>query len=86
MPVKDNQRQLLGDLGHRFADAALVAATGTRARTFSKGHGRLEVRRLWTSTALAGSRDWPGLAQALCLEREGCARTPARCGGSGSMP
>jgi hypothetical protein len=85
MPVKDNQRQLLGDLAHRFADAALVAATGTRARTFSKGHGRLEVRRLWTSTALAGSRDWPGLAQALCLEREGCARTPARCGGSGSM-
>ena len=70
MPVKDNQPRLLWDLAHLFADAALVAETGTRARTFSKGHGRLEVRRLWTSTALAGYSDWPGLAQALCLERE----------------
>lgn len=70
MPVKDNQPQLLWDLVHLFADAALVAETGTRARTFSKGHGRLEVRRLWTRTALAGYSAWPGLAQALCLERE----------------
>ncbi len=65
MPVKDNQPQLLGELAILFADAALVAETGTRARTFRKGHGRLEVRRLWTSTALAGYSDWPGLAQAL---------------------
>lgn len=70
MPVKDNQPQLRWELTHLFADAALVAHTGTRARSFSKGHGRLEVRRLWTSTALLGYSDWPGLAQALCQERE----------------
>jgi Transposase DDE domain len=70
MPVKDNQPQLLEDVTHLFADAALVAETGTRARTVSKGHGRLEIRRLWTSTALVGYSDWPGLAQALCQERE----------------
>lgn len=70
MPVKDNQPQLLWDLERLFADPALVAETGTSARSFSKGHGRLEVRRLWSSTALVGYSDWPGLAQALYLERE----------------
>jgi hypothetical protein len=70
MAVKDNQPQLLEDVLRLFADPALVAATGTCARRFSKGHGRLEVRRLWSSCALVGYSDWPGLAQALCLERE----------------
>lgn len=70
MPVKDNQPLLLWDLQRLFADPDLVSATGTRVRTFAKGHGRLEVRRLWSSTALGGYSDWPGLAQGLCLERE----------------
>ena len=70
MPVKENQPQLLWALEQLFADAALVAETGTAARTVDKGHGRLERRRLWSSTALVGYSDWPGLAQALCLERE----------------
>lgn len=68
--VKENQPALDWDLEQLFADPALVAATGTRTVTCDKGHGRLEVRRLWTSTALDGYSDWPGLAQALCLERE----------------
>ena len=70
MPVKDNQPVLRWDLERLFADPALVAATGTSARAFGKGHGRLEARRLWSSTALVGYSDWPGLAQALCVERE----------------
>ncbi len=70
MPVKENHPQLLWDVQRVFADPALVAATGTSTRTCDKGHGRLERRRLWTSTALVGYSDWPGLAQALCLERE----------------
>jgi hypothetical protein len=70
MAVKANQPHLLWELQRLFADPTLVAATGTSARSVSKGHGRLEVRRLWTSTALDGYSDWPGLAQALCLERE----------------
>lgn len=70
MPVKENQPQLLWDLQRLFADPALVAETGTAARTLDKGHGRLEMRRLWSSTALVGYSDWPGLGQALCLERE----------------
>jgi hypothetical protein len=70
MPVKENQPLLRWELEQLFADPALVTETGTRARTFAKGHGRLEARRLATSTALVGYSDWPGLAQALCLERE----------------
>jgi len=70
MPVKANQPRLRWDLERLFADAPLVSATGTCARRVSKGHGRLEVRQLTTSTALVGYSDWPGLAQALCVERE----------------
>ncbi len=70
MVVKANQPGLHWELAQLFADPALVAETGTRAVSFDKGHGRLEVRRLWTSTALVGYSDWPGLAQALCRERE----------------
>jgi predicted transposase YbfD/YdcC len=34
------------------------------------GHGRIELRRLWASSDLVGYTDWPGLQQALCLERK----------------
>jgi hypothetical protein len=40
-----------------------------------KGHGRREVRRVTSSTALAGYLDWPGVQQVFRVERE---RT---CGG-----
>ena len=53
-----------------FADPALVAEAGTTHLAVGKGHGRLERRRLWASPALVGYSDWPGLAQALCVERE----------------
>jgi hypothetical protein len=54
MVGKANQPDLCWDLEHLFAHPILVAATGSRAFTFDKGHGRLEVRRLWSSTALVG--------------------------------
>lgn len=70
MAVKADQPELRRDLERLFADPALVAETGGACRTVDKGHGRLERRRLAASTALVGYSDWPGLAQALCLERE----------------
>jgi hypothetical protein len=71
MPVEENQPGLRWDLERLCADPALVAAAGTSARAGGKGHGRLEVRRLWASAAAVGYSDWPGLAQALRAEREG---------------
>jgi hypothetical protein len=54
MVVKANQPDLCWELERLFAHPILVAAAGSRAVTFDKRHGRLEVRRLWFSTALIG--------------------------------
>ncbi len=39
------------------------------ATTVNKGHGRVEVRHLVTSTALNDYLDWPGMAQVMMIER-----------------
>ena len=67
--MKADQPTLHWALERLFADEGLVAEAAT-ARTVDKGHGRLERRRLWASPALAGYAAWPGLAQALRIERE----------------
>jgi predicted transposase YbfD/YdcC len=33
-------------------------------------HGRIETRRIWTTTTLTGDLTFPGVAQAFCIERE----------------
>jgi hypothetical protein len=43
-----------------------------QATTTEKGHGRLETRRLWTSTALRDYVAFPHVAQVFCLQREVC--------------
>ena len=40
------------------------------AETVDSGHGRIEQRRLRTSTVLGGYSDWPGLAQVFQIERQ----------------
>jgi predicted transposase YbfD/YdcC len=66
--VAENQPRLYDDLywlfewpapGERFATAVEHRLHGDR----------IETRRLWASTALAGYSDWPGLAQACKVER-----------------
>jgi hypothetical protein len=70
MAVKEHHPTLWDDLETLFADQEFVAQTGTSARQVTGGYGRVEVRPLWASDALVGSTAWPGLAQALCLERQ----------------
>lgn len=41
-----------------------------RARSVDKGHGRLEVRQLQTTTILTKFQDWEGLEQGFELRRE----------------
>jgi predicted transposase YbfD/YdcC len=67
--VKDNQSRLRADLEAAFApDAEPVGLVGT-ARTTTLHGGRLERRELTATTALVGYSDWPGLQQALRLDR-----------------
>jgi predicted transposase YbfD/YdcC len=74
--VKGNQPQLLQDLQDWF-DTEIVLLPGMGCppkdfRTFtttSKGHGRIEVRTLTTSSQLNDFLDWPFLQQVFKLER-----------------
>jgi predicted transposase YbfD/YdcC len=64
--VKENQPTLHDDLTTLFADPDAVVAVAEQQDTHSQ---RMERRRLAVSTELVGYSAWPGLAQALCLER-----------------
>ncbi len=64
--VKENQPTLLDDLTTLFADAD---APVQMAETVDAHHPRVERRQVRTTTELAGYCDWPGLAQAACIER-----------------
>jgi hypothetical protein len=66
MAVKENQPTRLEDLRVLFADPTTTARV---AATTSARGGRVEERRLRASTELVGYSAWPGLAQALCVER-----------------
>lgn len=66
MAVKENQPTLLEDVTILFADPVAHRQVAQETRLHG---GRLERRTLYTATALVGYSDWPGLAQALCVER-----------------
>jgi len=74
--VKGNQPQLLQDL-HDWFDTTIPLLPGMgcpprdfrSATTTSKGHGRIEVRTLTTSSQLNDFLDWPFLQQVFKLER-----------------
>ena len=69
MIVKGHQPQLHQELEEVFQDPTVLAETMTASETVDSGHGRIEPRRLTTSTALVGYSDWPGLAQVFQVER-----------------
>lgn len=64
--VKANQSTLLDDLTLFFEDR--------QAANFvmhdPPDHGRIETRRIWTTSALNGYLDFPHVAQAFAIERE----------------
>lgn len=64
--VKGNQPRLLEDLTHYFQERRqpdFVEAT-------SADHGRIETRRIWTTTALNRYLAFPHVGQAFVIERE----------------
>ena len=76
MVVKDNQPQIRADIQLLLQESQVVAETLTATETVDLGHGRIEVRRLTASSALAGYLDWPGLQQVFKIVRTTtCKRT-----------
>jgi predicted transposase YbfD/YdcC len=67
--VKKNQPTLYEDIAYLFSDLLDMELVTDMCDVFNEGHGRVERRRLTTSTALIDYVDWPGLQQVFCLER-----------------
>ncbi len=67
--VKDNQPQLLEDMATLFTEPAVVKETIREAETTDAHGNRIEERHLYTSTALVGYMEWPGLQPVLKLDR-----------------
>lgn len=71
MFVKGNQPKLQWAIRQLFAPPAKPGLPPpATARTVDKGHGRLEVRQIATSTALTDYLDWPAAAQVFQLVRQ----------------
>src|SRR5665213_3086246 len=77
LAVKDNQPTLLADVVAVF-DAAVDAPSAAAAgldyhETHDHGHGRVEVRRCWTTSALEGvsqQGQWKNLSSLVLVESE----------------
>jgi predicted transposase YbfD/YdcC len=65
--VKGNQPTLLADIdGHFCADTQPAEYEDS----VSMAHGRIEIRRIWTTTALNGYLTFPHVAQVYKIERQ----------------
>lgn len=68
MIVKENQKQLYDDISIVFDANANANEIETVEQT-NIGHGRIETRKLSTSSILSSYLDWPGVEQVFRLER-----------------
>jgi predicted transposase YbfD/YdcC len=70
--VKKNQPQMYQDLVDFFEDPDAEQEEWRYAKSVQKGHGRLEVRELWTSTQMNEwfEAEWAGVVQVFRLRRE----------------
>lgn len=62
--VKGNQPTLKADI-----ELLNLTKTSPDHETVEKGHGRIETRRIWTSTALNNYLDFPHVGQVCCVQR-----------------
>jgi hypothetical protein len=63
--VKKNHPQMYEDLVDFFTDPDAEQEEWQSAKSVQKGHGRLEIREIWTSTQMNAwfETAWAGLAQ-----------------------
>ena len=71
LTVKKNQPNLLAEISYLFAteQAGSQGVDFVSSVATNKGHGRVETRRLTSSTMLNGYTQWPGLSQVYKIER-----------------
>lgn len=70
MYVKGNQPRLLWALESRFERLPQTAINDkTYAKIIDKGHGRLEIREIWTIADNHSFPHWAGIAQLFCIKR-----------------
>ncbi len=63
--VKENQPTV-----KRAIAALALRARRCDAETIEKGHGRLEIRRIWCDDSLKASVNFPHVQHVFCIERE----------------
>jgi predicted transposase YbfD/YdcC len=71
IPIKDNNPAVLRDLVEFFADEGIDRKEFQYHTEPNKGHGRLEVREIWTSTQMNDwfENEWAGIAQVFLIRR-----------------
>jgi len=69
--VKKNQPQMYQDLVDFFDDQDAEQQEWQHSKSVHKGHGRLEIREMWTSTQMNAwfETEWAGVAQVFRLRR-----------------
>jgi len=65
--VKGNQRQLLDDIRVHFQS---VLTEPDHTQTGNGAHGRIETRKIWTTTRMNHYLDFPHVHQAFMIQRE----------------
>jgi len=71
IPIKENNPAVLRDLTEFFEDEGIDRSEFQYHKEVNKGHGRLEVREIWTSTQMNEwfERDWIGIAQVFMIQK-----------------
>jgi predicted transposase YbfD/YdcC len=71
LPIKENTPVVLKNLTEFFDDKEGDRSDFHYHKEVNKGHGRLEVREIWTSTQMneVFEKDWAGIAQVFMIRR-----------------
>src|SRR5437588_7442704 len=71
IPIKDNNPAVRRDLVEFFEDDGIDRSEFECHKETTKGHGRLEVREIWTSTQMNDwfHNEWAGIAQVFRIRR-----------------
>ncbi len=72
IPLKENNPAVLRNLTEFFEDEGIDRKEFHYHKETNKGHGRLEVREIWTSTQMNEffEKDWAGIAQVFMIRRK----------------